>query len=675
MTHRTPHTARRAGLTALAAAALVFCASVQAQDAADAKTQAAAPLDNALLDSPPLDNPPLVRIDRGEAMQLKVQAQAGALPAVQGAPPIRNAELSLDIKLREGQILNPATGRFDKVSLRGYVDANGTPPGPYFFAPTIEARPGETVRMRLNNRLDRQPGCTPPDINTPHCFNSTNLHSHGLWVSPSGNSDNVLLTLRPQVKFDYEYAIPDTHPAGTFWYHPHLHGSTALQVSSGMAGALVIRGNRLPHKVGEQVKTGDIDTLLRHPDGAPYSERVIVFQQIQYACRDDQNKIKTNPNGTWRCDPGDVGGIEGYDQFGPGSWPASGRYTTINGRVLPVFADAVAGRPERWRLIHAGVRDTINLQFLPLRAQPEPLPTLASEHDAWIQRNCVDRPLSQAEIAADGLTRAQVFAKPRNVLQPGYRSDVLMVFPAAGDYCLIDAAAPATATVNALIENRQLLGHVRVRPGPTPIVPLQEQLIGAAQRWMPADIRGDVIAGLRDGLKFGAFVPHPTITAQEVKASGSKGQKVEFNIDLNGPKPIFEVNGQPYDPNTSRDLVLGQAEEWTLTSAFVNHPFHIHVNPFQIVSIKDPKGNEVSVTGEADDPQYAATQGLWKDTLFVKQGYTITTRTRYERYIGEYVLHCHILDHEDQGMMQNIRVLLSDGEGGVIDPDKGHGGH
>ena len=45
--------------------------------------------------------------------------------------------------------------------------------------------------------------------------------------------------------------------------------------------------------------------------------------------------------------------------------------------------------------------------------------------------------------------------------------------------------------------------------------------------------------------------------------------------------------------------------------------------------------------------------------------YTITIRTRYERYIGDFVLHCHILDHEDQGMMQNIRIALPDGRGGT----------
>ena len=60
-------------------------------------------------------------------------------------------------------------------------------------------------------------------------------------VNPSGNGDNVLLSINPGVSFEYEYAIPPEHPAGTFWYHTHRHGSTALQVSSGMAGALIIQ--------------------------------------------------------------------------------------------------------------------------------------------------------------------------------------------------------------------------------------------------------------------------------------------------------------------------------------------------------------------------------------------------------------------------------------------------
>jgi len=81
---------------------------------------------------------------------------------------------------------------------------------------------------------------------------------------------------------------------------------------------------------------------------------------------------------------------------------------------------------------------------------------------------------------------------------------------------------------------------------------------------------------------------------------------------------------------------------------------------------KDQNGNPVI------DPQYPGLKGVWKDTLFVKNVgggtagvYTVVVRTRYERYIGDFVLHCHILDHEDQGMMQNIRIALPDGHGGV----------
>src|SRR5690606_39745989 len=55
--------------------------------------------------------------------------------------------------------------------------------------------------------------------------------THGFWVSPQGNSDNIFLKFKPQEKFDYQFKMEPNHPAGTYWYHAHLHGSTALQVS------------------------------------------------------------------------------------------------------------------------------------------------------------------------------------------------------------------------------------------------------------------------------------------------------------------------------------------------------------------------------------------------------------------------------------------------------------
>ena len=90
------------------------------------------------------------------------------------------------------------------------------------------------------------------------------------------------------------------------------------------------------------------------------------------------------------------------------------------------------------------------------------------------------------------------------------------------------------------------------------------------------------------------------------------------------------------------------------------------INPFQIASITAKPGLTV-------DAQYKDMVGTWRDTLIVTQNVNIAINTRYQRYIGEYVLHCHILAHEDQGMMQNVKVSLPDGKGGIA--GGAHEGH
>jgi L-ascorbate oxidase len=190
---------------------------------------------------------------------------------------------------------------------------------------------------------------------------------------------------------------------------------------------------------------------------------------------------------------------------------------------------------------------------------------------------------------------------------------------------------------------------------------VQAALVTASDS-LPADVRQRVRAELTNDLRLTSFVPHRDIRDAEVTGT----QQLLFNIDVSRSPPVFMINGKPYDADRiDRTLILGGVDQWTLQSNFVGHPFHIHVNPFQVMQILDPQGRDVSVTGEANDPQYANLKGAWKDTLFVKQNYTIMMRTRYERYIGDFVLHCHILDHEDQGMMQNIRIALPDGLGGI----------
>ncbi len=653
---------------------------------------------------------------------LQDTAQATQKTAPKHLPERGDKVFDLKIQYTDSQIYNPSTGGYDKVHLRSYNGRAVDPARPY-VSPTFEAIPGDTIRVTLDNQLPAGPqpgdaGCEAKDVphDKPHCFNGTNLHTHGLWVNPSGNGDNVLLSINPQTKFTYEYNIPSDHPSGTFWYHTHRHGSTALQVSSGMAGALIIRGSRLPTATAQ----GDLDTLIPVGD---VPERVLVMQQIQYACRTapagmgQLGSIKQDVNGRYICSPGDIGGIEGYDQFGPGTWPASGRYTSINGEVFdpnqPTIV-ATQGRIERWRMIHAGVRDTISLQFFKVRngRLKTGARTLvrAGTDAAFIKQTCGTTPMPYTLVAADGLTMSSAQQTTLATFQPGYRFDALVVFPDAGKYCVIDANAPEAGAVNGLNIGPRLLGLVDVASG-TAVgnvkTYVQDRLIALAETHMPADIQPKVVADLKAGVAFSSFVPHPDVTDAEVAGDGT--QELTFFIDTTGGPAKFEVgntlktaDARPYDPaRLDRRLPLGKAQEWTLQSHFVSHPFHIHVNPFQIVSIIDPNGKDVSAPDAIDDaggapidPQYRGLKGVWKDTLWIKSLlpntnapagfsglYTIRIRTRYERYIGEFVLHCHILDHEDRGMMQNVAVVLPDQVGDVTQNQAmgmnmgGHDGH
>jgi FtsP/CotA-like multicopper oxidase with cupredoxin domain len=641
-----------------------------------------------------LENPPLLELRKEPTPRTTLLAAPTATPGVRA-----EKQFDLDIVYTDAKLYNPnnpVTQPYDKVRLRSYAGTDTNPQRPY-VAPTIETNPGDTVRISLNNKLPPDPSCInwTDDLDKPHCFNGTNLHAHGLWISPTGNSDNVLLTINPGVSFQYEYNIPPDHPAGTFWYHPHRHGSTALQVSSGMVGALIVRGDRLP----SDSANGDIDTLLKRQDGTDIKERVLVLQQIQYACLDENGNIKGQRDGdnvvAWVCDPSDTGGIEFYDDpggkglFAPGAWSESGRYTSINGQILPGFL-ATSGEIERWRMIHAGVRDTISLEFRKLKDGAPNVNTLkTADAERYIRENCAGDPIPYHIIADDGLTRSTAWQTTLTTLQPGYRSDALVVFPKAGFYCVVDTSAPASGNLSRKAESRQLLGVVHAKAGtPVPDIHgyLTEQLVAAAKRTMPVSIRTKVVDDLNDGLKLSAFTPHPDVQDSEVTGT----QELAFFIDVRSNATKFEVSnaiGTKFDPKPyaldriDRTLTLGGVDEWTLQSYFVSHPFHIHVNPFQIVKILDPNGKDVSLPHATDDagggqpdPQYPGLKGVWKDTLWVKslvppdvlpQGlYTIVVRTRNQRYIGEYVLHCHILDHEDQGMMQNVSIVLPNGVGG-----------
>src|ERR1700730_3269670 len=107
-------------------------------------------------------------------------------------------------------------------------------------APVIRASPGDVLRITYVNDLPPQSSETCA-VNP--CMNMTNLHFHGLTVSPNAPQDDVIgMLAMPGQVLHYSGEIPRNHPRGLFWYHTHPHGESHRQVLDGMSGAIVIEG-------------------------------------------------------------------------------------------------------------------------------------------------------------------------------------------------------------------------------------------------------------------------------------------------------------------------------------------------------------------------------------------------------------------------------------------------
>jgi FtsP/CotA-like multicopper oxidase with cupredoxin domain len=106
--------------------------------------------------------------------------------------------------------------------------------------PVIRALPGDVLGITYINDL---PPKSPETCAVNPCMDMTNLHFHGLTVSPNGPQDDVLGMLAAPVQvLHYSVEIPRDHPPGLFWYHTHPHGESHRQVLDGMSGAIVIEG-------------------------------------------------------------------------------------------------------------------------------------------------------------------------------------------------------------------------------------------------------------------------------------------------------------------------------------------------------------------------------------------------------------------------------------------------
>jgi FtsP/CotA-like multicopper oxidase with cupredoxin domain len=451
-------------------------------------------------------------------------ALTGPGPNLLGPPELRseNGRLQLTLDAARGQV--ELGGRS-----AGALCYNGTVPGP-----TLRLRPGDELGIRLVNGLDEP----------------TNLHVHGLHVSPQASSDNVFVEVMPGASFDYSYRLPPDHPPGVYWYHPHHHGLVAGQIFAGLFGAIIVE----------------------EPEAIPVNgERVLIVSD------------------TTLDSAGNIAAVSPMERMAG----REGELLLLNGQGRPLLT-ARPGERERWRIINACVA-----RYLRLRLDGQQLELIGMDSGRSAEPEPVDELLLAPGNRADLLVTA---AAGESVLQalPYNRGGMPGMMgqrrtPASG------AAALAVFRVE---------GESGIAPGPV------------TARSAPVDLRREAVAARRQ-----------LILAMGAGPGGMGG-------GMGGMR--FSINGREYsEARTDTVVAAGSVEEWTLVNTSpMDHPFHLHVWPMQLI---EDNGQGVGAV-------------VMRDVVNVRANGRATVRIAFRDFSGRSVYHCHILDHEDQGMMGVIEV-------------------
>jgi len=552
---------------------------------------------------------------------------------------LRSKDGLLDITLTLAYLATTIEGT--QVTLRNMY---GTIP-----APTLRVRVGDTLRIKVLNRLPPNPPSTDPTRHLRYP-NSTNLHTHGLHVYPDilraptptdpglyGDFvvDDPDAGIQPGEDRQYEYAIRDDHPCGTYWYHPHLHGSSAMQVGSGMAGALIIEG-----------PTDDV------PEIKAAEDRVFVFQAPYYDA---------------------TGKLESFAQVGNN--PSGEPPFIVNGVRVPRIV-MLSGEVQHWRFINAGIWKLLNLtldghDFHKVSHDGNPLPALVVVPPVPAPTTPPPNPLPEGV-----------------VLGPGNRTSVLVKAGLPGTYQLRTAAIAAGRGPGAVLAEDVLAEVVIVEggrqmalpTGPLPVTPFLAPITdeefashGGLKRTIVMRVIGANPDPVFPALPFTGPSETPLVQpppgelqdwvyqtdlppaqqasiANKVFALGSAGTAASTDPGL----PTTFIPFQSSKALT-QTVALDSVEEWTIVNNNnIRHPFHIHVNPMYVVA----------VNGKAVEPYWADTIALPASNVNPDGGVSpgvamssITFRMRFLHFSGRYVMHCHMLVHEDMGMMQGVTVV------------------
>jgi FtsP/CotA-like multicopper oxidase with cupredoxin domain len=437
------------------------------------------------------------------------------------------------------------------------------------------------------------------------------------------------------------FGLPKPGPAarmgqapGTHWYHAHKHGSTALNVANGMTGALIIEGQY------------DAD-LNKFYGAGRLQQRVMMLEQLA-----------TVPFA-----------------YTGGTTPL----ISVNGRLNPVAAMR-PGEVQMWRIINGAWRDAVQFAYFQ-NESATPCATATAPPQP-------PQPVQWRQIAQDGVQfnvvnyqRVGTGNHPFN-LAPANRADLLVKAPAqTGKYTL--------CVVRSLGEN-------------TPS-------FGTASALLTVEVKGTAVSPAMDFIPNGSFPQFPQFLFDIQPSEVHVRRELVF-----GPN-YGKIDGKRFEDGVvNQTMRVNTAEEWTVKNEANDkaHPFHIHINPFQVIEAFEPNAPEakdpanpcfVNPNDPATFKPCPARQPLiapgppwwiWWDTFPIPTGQKIPLsnctkpadctpaairpyvrcegtpvkcteyipgwfkmRTRFADFTGQYVLHCHILIHEDRGMMQLVEVV------------------
>jgi FtsP/CotA-like multicopper oxidase with cupredoxin domain len=392
---------------------------------------------------------------------------------------------------------------------------------------------------------------------------ATNVHFHGLNVPPKCHQDDVLNTLiqSGDMPFEYHIQIPENDPPGLYWYHPHPHGFTTVQVAGGASGALIIEGM-------EKIR----------PEVAGLPERVLVIRQ--------QSR---NP-GTWAPGPYEL--TVNFQPVVPGVFP------------LPVI-QLRPNQKEFWRVLNAGPGLFLTLQ-LQYAETPQPLEV----------------------IALDGIPLSKPMTVTTLEIPPAGRAE--FVIP-----------GPPPETFGSLVSKGFDAGPLGDPIPAQPITNLETRDDAVEPARMP--VAGPPAGAQRfAGLRAAAVTGERKLYFSETVSSTNN---IRFFITVRGQEPKeFSADDPP-----AIVTHVGAVEDWTIENqATEAHVFHIHQLHFLVLEIDGKPVKNSSMQDTITIPYWTGTGRYHSVKLRMD--------FRDPGTAGTFVYHCHILDHEDAGMMAKIQV-------------------